>query len=78
MQRLAKPDSLIVVDTPRRLVSTGEAARATGLSARTIARYAADGRLRPAQILPGRTRRTFLWDLDDLRRQLDELHRQAE
>lgn len=52
-----------------RLLSTGEAARALGLSRRTLARWAADGRLTPAVVSPGKRTR-YWWDLDDTRRQI--------
>ena len=63
---------------PERLLSSGEAARETGISRRTLARYASDGRLRPARSSPARVVAAPSWDLADLRRQLDELQRQAE
>lgn len=62
--------------TPERLLSTGEAAQALGLSRRTLSRYAADGRLTPAVTAPGR-RAHYWWDLDDTRRQLREMGERA-
>lgn len=52
-----------------RLLSTGEAADALGLSRRTLSRWAADGRLTPAVVSPGQ-RTSYWWDLEDTRRQL--------
>jgi DNA-binding transcriptional MerR regulator len=60
-----------VPDTER-LLSTGEAAKALGLARRTLSRYAAEGRLTPAVVAPGR-RAHYWWDLDDLRHQLRTL-----
>ena len=45
------------------------------MSSRTLARYAADGVLVPAKVLPSGHRR---WDLDDLNRQLDAIRRQRD
>jgi DNA-binding transcriptional MerR regulator len=58
------------------LVSTEDAARALGISARTLTRYASDGRITPAVVLSGGKRNHYRWDLDDLRRQLRELARE--
>jgi predicted site-specific integrase-resolvase len=58
-----------VTDSPR-LVSTAEAARAVGMSAVTLTRYARTGRVKPAVATPGAERTTYRWDVDDLRRQL--------
>lgn len=58
-----------------RLLSTTEAARALGISGRTLSRYAADGKLIPAVVLSGSQRSHYRWDLDDLRRQFRELAR---
>jgi DNA-binding transcriptional MerR regulator len=53
-----------------RLVSTGEAARALGISRRTLSHYAQTKQLTPALVLPsGR----YKWDVADVRRQLREL-----
>jgi DNA-binding transcriptional MerR regulator len=60
-----------VPDTER-LLSTGEAAKALGLARRTLSRYAAEGRLTPAVVAPGR-RAHYWWNLDDLRQQLRTL-----
>ncbi len=57
------------------LVSTDEAAKALGISARTLTRYAADGRITPAVVLTGGKRRHYRWNLDDLQRQLRDLAR---
>jgi DNA-binding transcriptional MerR regulator len=57
------------------LVSTGEAAEALGIARRTLSRYAREGRVTPAVVLPGRARDHYRWDVADLRRQLRELGR---
>jgi excisionase family DNA binding protein len=62
----------VIVMSADRLLSTGEAAKALGLSRRTLSKYALQGRLRPAVTMPGR-RAHYWWDLDDLRRQLRSL-----
>jgi len=55
---------------PGRLVTTTEAAKALGVSNRTLARWARDGRLTPTErTLGGHLR----WDLDDLREQIRRL-----
>jgi DNA-binding transcriptional MerR regulator len=51
---------------------TGEAARELGISPRTLARYAADGKVAPARVVPGQ-RNQYWWDVDDLRKQLRDL-----
>jgi Helix-turn-helix domain len=63
-----------------RLVSTGEAARALGVSSRSLARWAREGRLKPALVTPGGDQRPgqYRWDLDDLREQLRQLRRRAD
>lgn len=53
-----------------RLVTTGEAAKAVGVSRTTLVRYADRGYIKPASVLPSGHRR---WDLEDLRRQLRDL-----
>lgn len=55
-----------------RLMRTGEAARELGISPRTLARYAADGKVKPARVVPGQ-RNQYWWDIDDLRQQLRDL-----
>ena len=65
---------MITVTHPDRLLSTGEAAKVIGLSRRTLSKYARDGRLHPALIMPG-DRPTYWWNIDDLRRQLRALGR---
>ena len=57
------------------LVSTEAAAKALGISARTLTRYANDGRITPAVVLTGGTRKHYRWNLDDLREQLRGLAR---
>jgi excisionase family DNA binding protein len=60
-----------------RLLSTGELAKAVGLSRRTLSRWAAEGRLSPAVVSPGQRAR-YWWDLADTRRQLRELRVRGE
>jgi excisionase family DNA binding protein len=57
------------------LLTTTQAAEALGVSARSLARWAREGRLRPALVTPGGDQRSgrYLWDLDDLREQLLKL-----
>lgn len=52
------------------LLTSAQAAREVGMSARTLSGYAADGVLVPASVLPSGHRR---WNLDDLRAQLAAL-----
>lgn len=53
-------------------MTSAEVARALGLSVRLIQKYRADGLLTPAMETPkGHAR----WDLDEVKRQLDELRR---
>jgi excisionase family DNA binding protein len=52
------------------LVHTSEAAKVLGISARSIARWAAEGRITPDLKTPGGHMR---WNIDGLRRQLREL-----
>jgi DNA-binding transcriptional MerR regulator len=51
----------------RRLVSSGEAARSLGVSARSLARWVQEGLIAPALTTAGGHSR---FDVDDLRRQL--------
>jgi excisionase family DNA binding protein len=60
-----------------RLLSTGEIAKALGLSRRTLSRWAADGRLDPAVVAPGKRAR-YWWNLEDTRRQLREMRERGE
>ncbi|MHA6628274.1 helix-turn-helix domain-containing protein [Pseudonocardia sichuanensis] len=62
------------------LLTTTQAAAALGVSARSLARWARDGRLRPALITPGGGQRSgrYLWDLEDLREQLLKLRTRPE
>ena len=53
-----------------RLVPTGDAARAIGISANTLARWAREGQVIPALVTAGGH---FRWSLDDLHRQLREI-----
>ena len=55
---------------PQKLVTTAEAAKTLGIDRSTLARYAREGLLKPAIVLPtGHLR----WSLEDLRRQMREL-----
>ncbi|QYN36605.1 helix-turn-helix domain-containing protein [Pseudonocardia sp. DSM 110487] len=62
------------------LLTTTQAARELGVSARSLARWAQEGRLKPALITPGGDKRSgrYLWDLDDLRDQLLKLRTRPE
>lgn len=60
--------------TDERLITTREAATLLGISPSTMAGYARRGVLRPAVRLPSGQLR---WRIDDVRRQLDELEREA-
>lgn len=53
-----------------RLISTGEVAKALGLSRSSIARYAADGRLTPELVTPGGQ---YRWDLESVKAELRKL-----
>ena len=53
------------------LVPTSEAARALGLSARSLSRWAADGRVEPDLVTPGGHMR---WDVERLRAQIVAIH----
>ncbi|HYH31866.1 MAG TPA: helix-turn-helix domain-containing protein [Pseudonocardia sp.] len=62
------------------LLTTTQAAQELGVSARSLARWAREGRLRPALVTPGGDQRSgrYLWDLDDLREQLRRLRTRPE
>jgi hypothetical protein len=51
------------------LVHTSDAAKALGISARSIARWAAEGRITPDLVTPGGHMR---WNIANLRQQLEE------
>lgn len=53
------------------LVPTTDAAKVLGISARSLARWAAQGKITPDLVTPGGHMR---WDIEGLRRQLRELH----
>lgn len=61
-------DTLLIMS--ERLVPTGDAAKAIGVGRSTLARWMAEGLVKPALVTPGGHAR---WDVDDLRRQLNEL-----
>lgn len=50
-----------------RLLTSGELAKALGISQRSIARYAQMGQLEPALVTPGGQ---YRWKLDEVREQL--------
>ncbi|NHD17890.1 MULTISPECIES: helix-turn-helix domain-containing protein [Actinopolyspora] len=54
-----------------RLLTSGELARALGISHRSITHYAKTGQLDPALTTPGGQ---YRWELDDVKRQLRELN----
>lgn len=54
----------------RRLISTGEAARALSVDRSTLARWQREGRVTPTRFTAGGHAR---WDLDDLERQVANL-----
>jgi len=66
-------DTLLIMS--ERLVPTGDAARAIGVGRSTLARWMAEGLVKPALVTPGGHAR---WDVDDLRRQLAELQERDE
>jgi excisionase family DNA binding protein len=51
----------------RRLLSTGEAARALGISRPSLSRWVKEGRVRPTLTTPGGQ---YRFDLDELREQM--------
>ena len=51
-----------------KLITTGQAADALGISRRTLAAWKKDGKITPAFVTAGNHAR---WDLDDLRRQIE-------
>nr|WP_222131891.1 MerR family DNA-binding transcriptional regulator [Pseudonocardia sp. C8] len=57
------------------MIRTAEAAKALGVDPATLSRWAKAGIVKPATRTAGGQAR---WDLDDLRRQLDERNAQAE
>ncbi|NHD17891.1 MULTISPECIES: helix-turn-helix domain-containing protein [unclassified Actinopolyspora] len=54
-----------------RLLTSGELAKALGISHQSITHYARTGQLNPALTTPGGH---YRWDLDDVKRQLRELN----
>ena len=61
-------DTLLIMS--ERLVPTGDAAKAIGVGRSTLARWMAEGLVKPSLVTPGGHAR---WDVDDLKRQLDAL-----
>ncbi len=61
--------------TADRLLTTGELARELGLSARSVARWAQEGQLKPTLVTPGGQ---YRWELEDVREQLRLLRKRAE
>jgi excisionase family DNA binding protein len=57
-----------------RLIGSGEAAKALGVSTRTLARWVQEERISPALVTAGGH---YRFDLDELRGQLAELARRA-
>jgi DNA-binding transcriptional MerR regulator len=60
-------------DEHERLVTTGEAARALGISARTLQRYVQDGLVTPEVTLPRPQRPQYRWNIARLREQIKSL-----
>lgn len=58
-----------------RLVPTPDAAKALGLSARTIQRYVKDGLITPDLTLPSGK---YRWDVDRLREQINSIPREGD
>lgn len=58
-----------------RLLSTGEAARALGLSSRSLARWAKEGQVTPALTTPGGQ---YRFNLDDLRAEIRAMPKRDE
>jgi excisionase family DNA binding protein len=61
--------------TADRLLTTGELARELGLSARSVARWAQEGQLKPTLVTPGGQ---YRWQLEDVREQLRALRKRAD
>jgi excisionase family DNA binding protein len=57
-------------DPGEQLLTTAQAAKLLGVSARTLARYAEQGDLSPTVILPSGH---YRWAMSDVRRQLREM-----
>jgi excisionase family DNA binding protein len=58
-----------------RLLTTGQLARELGLPARSLARWAQEGRLTPALVTPGGQ---YRWRLEDVREELRQLRKRPE
>ena len=63
-------DSVAKMLAVEKLLHTSEAAKALGISARSIARWAAEGKIVPDLVTPGGHLR---WSIENLRQQLLEL-----
>jgi DNA-binding transcriptional MerR regulator len=55
-----------------RLLSTGEAAKALGLSSRSLARWAKEKQVTPSLVTPGGQ---YRWDLARLREQINNMNK---
>lgn len=62
-----------MADARERLVSTGEAARALGISPRTLQRYVQDGLVTPDVTLPRPQRPQYRWNVARPREQIRAL-----
>jgi len=60
---------------PEKLLTTGQVADALGISARSIARWAREGKLTPALITAGGQ---YRFRLDEVKEQLRELRQRSE
>jgi excisionase family DNA binding protein len=58
-----------------RLLTTGQLARELGLHARSIARWAQEGQLKPTLVTPGGQ---YRWELEDVREQLRQMRKRAD
>lgn len=71
-EAVGSQDSYSQVMNAERLLTTGELAKALGISQRSVARYAQTGQLEPALVTPGGQ---YRWDLDDVHRQLKAMRK---
>jgi DNA-binding transcriptional MerR regulator len=61
--------------TADRLLTTGQLARELGLSARSLARWAQEGQLKPTLVTPGGQ---YRWEVEDVRQQLRALRKRPD